>query len=1339
MATPSEKMLNALLGSVQRIEKIISQKTSDSKKAETSSVDPSIFSSGFGGMAKSLEKIESESRKTNDLLRELIEINSMRNKDILADISDGASKINKLVQSLPKFFSAIKNISKLPENSVDRLKNVLMLTAFIDPETGDPLVDQNQLDKAAKLMENIHSLAGGIIKYGLAMSAFLIISPLAIAGAAAFGLSLRLLDLAMGKHIDTERISESMGGLKDLGMAIALFGITMVGFSYVLPQIAKGALGFITVVAGLGVALWTLSKVLQWGSGGFRDTSPLKTLSHLGYSIAVFGVTMALMSYAAPQIFAGALVFTTVVATLGLTVFLLDKVLGNNKLFGGKDSAVKSSGPLSTLIKLGWSIAAFSASLVLVGLFVKPFALGAIAVTLAISAMGISLRLLGNASARRGTQNLQRLSISLGIFTLAMAGWVHLVQPKLTWEGLGMLGAAIGGMGLIATVLGLPAVDKSAKKGAANLILLGGALATFSIGLAIYAQLAAEKLSWDSLAMLGATIGTMALVGTILGIPAVFPLVLSGSIALIALGASLTAFSIGLGVYANTVAGKMTMTDLVILAGTVTAMGLIGSVVGIISPLVIAGSAALVVAGGALISISTGLSVFAKSNFTKENGENLNYALRSMMAGFLGYESLDDVGLSSLAKVPVQAGLVATMSASMLLASSALLPITKSLKIFKEANWQEGDSKILKEVIGSIIGAFTENLKDVDWVDLWFGLNSLNNVGNVLTGLAEGVGAFANLSFIEQEFDEKAGKLIPKRVVRLSSTDITNAGISIGNVINAMVEPVAKFGNEITSGIGSFIGIPLAINSLETLGSGLVNLATGVQDWSNMTVTSWGVQKDPKTGLNKLVPTGKTELKKPQLDSAKSNIGKVLLALTKPLSDFGKIFSSDSVLDFFGGLIDKTSVEKGIASMASLGTGLANMALGVSYWGNMKYAPMILGKNKETGLNELMPGKPIPLDIENAGKNIGSVLTALAKPLSDFGKIFSGGVISGLFGGVTGDDIITGIEQMGVISNNLAEMGKMVGSWNRFSFTEMEVKDGRLVPKKVHPLGSDAIEVARQNILKIIGILPEALGKYDSMVEGLGIDRKDIGGIISEMSTIQNTLGFLAKDIQDNWSGSEMVDSANNYKLWLYEVADPIIGQMADRYKHLGQSITLFDKHFSNFNKPVKSKEYHTFTDKLIQLSQHAKDFKLFADSFDRMADSMGKFSKNFSVMNADGLAAFSIWTDSLLQAIEVGKEGDAFGNFLDSADTAVNSAFKFGNKKLGFSDDNEVSQGDKKSVIDQTLAQNDSQQAREIRKLNSSIISLHNEISTLKAVMSGTLDVNIESVSSVAKFKIDE
>lgn len=1339
MATPSERSLNALLNSVQRIENFLidKNKKNSNEKTYDQKADPSIFSTSFMGIKKTIKSIETETKNTNDLLKELIEVNSLKNKEVSEDINEGAKNINRVTRSLPKFFKALEGLSKLPKTSTEKLKEILMITAFVDPDSGDPIVNQDQIDKASIMMENVHRLAGGVIKYGLAMSAFLVLSPLAIAGATAFGFSLRMLDLAMGKHADPERTEKSLSGLKQIGLAIGLFGLSMVAFSYVLPQIAKGALGFVMVITTMTLTLGLMSRALRWGAGGFKDTSPLNSLHKLGLGIAAFGLTMVLMSYAAPQIILGSGLFVTTVAALTLSLVLINRVLGSKLIMGKKKGvAPGGKGPLSTLMKLGFSIAAFSATMVLVGLFAKPFAQGALAVTLSVLALGVAIQPLGTKFAERGSRNLMKLSGALVVFTGAMALWTKLVQPDLTWESIAMLGATIGTISLIGTVLGVPPVDKFSKSGASTLILLGASLATFSAGLAIYTNFA-KDLEWSDLAKLGATIGTMALIGTVLGIPAVAPLVLVGSGVLIALGASLAAFSLGMSVYANTVAGKLTNQDLVILGGTIAAMGLIGSVIGVISPLVIAGAGALVVAGGALVTISTGLSIFANSQFKQQDSENLNNALRSVISGFLGYKSMDDIGLGALAKVPTQAALLGTMSAAMIVAAGALYPITKSLKVFKEANWRRGDSEILEEVIGSVITSFTKNLDDVNFIKLWAGLKALGNVGNVLTGLATGVGAFANLSFIEQEYDEEKGKLVPKREVRLKPPDITKAGESISNVINAMVDPVAKFGEEITSGIGSFIGIPMAINSLETLGTGLVNLAKGVQGWANMTVTTWGIQKDPKTGLNKLVPTGKTVLKSTDITNAQNNITSVLGAMAIPLSKFGEAFTTGN---FFSDLFDKTSVEKGIASMATLGTGLANMATGVSYWGKMMYAPMILGKNKETGLNELMPGKPIPLDISNAGKNIGKVLTALAEPLSNFGKVFSGGMIKGLFGGVTGDDIITGIEQMGIISNNLTELGKMVGNWNRFSYTEMEVKDGRLVPKKVHMLGRNAIVKAKNNILSMISVLPGSLGKYDKILESLGINREDVGSIIKEISEIQNTLGNLAVSIKDKWTSPELLEASNNYKLWLYDVADPILEKMSQRYQNLGKSITIFGKHFEDFNKPIKSKEYHTFTDKLISLSKHAKDFKIFTDSFERMAESMGKFSKNFSIMNADGIMAFSIWTDALIKATEVGNDSNAFDNFLDSADSTVNSAFKFGNKKLGFSDeDSNLNDADKRSVIDQTLQQQDSQQAKELRNLNSTIIGLRNEISTLKTIMSGTLDVNIENVNPTTKFKIDE
>ena len=184
--------------------------------------------------------------------------------------------------------------------------------------------------------------------------------------------------------------------------------------------------------------------------------------------------------------------------------------------------------------------------------------------------------------------------------------------------------------------------------------------------------------------MLGAVIGVMALIGGLIGIPVIFPAVLAGAFALIELGIALALFAVGLSIYANLAAPKLNKKNVGILMDVITSMAVIGTVVGIVSPLVLLGSAALIVAGVALITMTAGMAIFAASNFDKKDAKNMNTAITSLIAGVLGYEDVNDVGIGALAWVPMMAGLLVISSAALIVASLALLPISMALAIFKK-------------------------------------------------------------------------------------------------------------------------------------------------------------------------------------------------------------------------------------------------------------------------------------------------------------------------------------------------------------------------------------------------------------------------------------------------------------------------------------------------------------------------------------------------------------------------------------------------------------------------------------------------------------------------------
>lgn len=1056
-------------------------------------------------------------------------------------------------------------------------------------------------DKSGKItdtspLHGLISLGAAVAIFGVTMAAFSLATPLILKGSQGFmvavaGLALTIVAVGLAIQAGGKGLRDTspLHALKSLAVSIALFGLTMVAFSFATPLIVRGATGFMVVVAGLALTIVAVGLALQAGGKGLRDTSPLHTLKSMVFTVALAALVMVGISYVLPQVALGALGFTAAAAAIALSIFMIHKAIGNKeKLERPTKTKAGGTGALSTITKMAWAVGFFMIVMVGVGFFWQQAAKGSLVAIASISALGlVSMTILGNANVKRGAENLKQLSFSLAIFAGSMAVWTLLVQPKLTWEGIGMLAAVIVAVSGIATVLGIPKITNWVKNGTKNLILIGASLAIFAGGLAIYAQLAAPKLTWQNIAMLGAVIVTTSLIATVLGIPPIAGFALLGSVALIAIG-------------------------------------------------------------GALVVFSFGLSIFAKSNFQEKDGDSLNYALRKVMGGFLGKDDPNNLSLKDIVKIPIMIGYLGLSSIAMLGVSLSLLPITKALSIFKKVNWTDKDSDVLNLALTSVTKGFADALKNVNWKDLFFGINAMKNIGTSLTGVAEGIQAFANLTFNEYEYDKATGKMKLISKVKLTPADITQTGISIGTVISAITKPLAEFGEMIQGKEGAgFLGVnwgrmaamKMGITSLGTIGSGLVNLAQGVQDWANMTITEWGIQTDKETGLNVLVPMKKRPIRKDEIDKAIANISDMLSVLGSPLSTFGSFFAEEKT-SFFGFTykVENKGLKLGIQSLGNIGSGLVGIVEGIQRWAAMEYTPMTIGIDKQTGLNVLMPDKPKPITrgmIKLAIANISDVLTGLAFPLSQFGKLFS--VQKETWYGsaypISNEGLLTGIEQMGNIANNLSTMAGMIAAWARFEYTEMEVHrdaNGKTIlqPKKIATLGKKGIEQAVSNIKYMLSAVGEGIQSFSK--GQLASSTTLI--IFDELFKIAVPLAKWTIFINKYFGDDKSLKAGNNFKKFLQEMGDPVVDKMGQSYNKLANAIDRFGPSFTRFATPLRILMFNRFTNDIIRLARIATPFEKFAASFGLMAKGMDDFTKSFMKLSPTSIKTYTDFTSGLIK-----------------------------------------------------------------------------------------------------------
>ena len=1108
-------ILGEILSVNRKIESKISSGSGGNDNA-TTSVE-ALLSGISGNIVSELNEIKKETQKTNNILGTIGKNIEQLSNGGLNISNKGTENLSNIIKETAR---AVSRISKISEGKLEivstTIKNIIMVSLLRDPKTGNEYASERDVEKGEKTMNILQRISGGILKFGASMALFAVLAVPAAVGALLFATIVRGVMAILKPVAISEDTEQAINSLQKLGMGVALFGITMAAFSLVAPLIAKGALTFVMVVGVMGVSLLLLHGILKLGGrmGITGDTknsnTPLGSLYQLGIGIAAFGITMVLFGLVKEHVWAGMGVFT---AVLGIAAVA---IVGVHLLTNmGRDKTGKSNSPLGSLWKVGLGIAAFGVIMILMGIpKVKELIMsGAGVMAMTLAGLAGTLMLFGLKIVQRGTKSLIAATIALGGVVATLAVY-SLVANRLTWESIGMLGAVLVGLGGAMAAAGAGPVPGFIVSGSAAMVVAGAALITISGGLLIYSK-AAEKLTWDNIGMLGA--------------------------AVIGLGTSMAA----------------------------------------------AGAVSFLIAPGAAV---------------------------------------------------------------MLLAAAALYPITKSLEIFQRVGWKESDTENLKFAVGGVRQAFASGGVR-EWARAGFGALMASRMGKSLVGLAGGVESFANMSFTEFEYDEKTGEMKPVKVVKLTKDDIKGAAENIGMVLTTLITPLTEFGDMIVGSAksGNFFqrigfqksGVERGIKSFERLGGGIANLATGVQDWANMTVVEWGVVD------NQLVPVRKRPLK--------------------------------------------------------------------------------------TGPDG---------DIANATKNISSVISALIEPISEFGKIFEGKKGRGLFGfGKT--DIEKGLESFSLVSDSIASLATGVQNWVDLKFVTYKVKDGQLVPDDVNEIGETQLNKAGENLTKVLNTLVQPIVDWADTLNRS--ERKKLNRGMEYVEEISKSIDTLVKTVKTSTdevsklSESSNINDLNTFTDWFNRFTNIRFEPFSRGFRGFPKDIKNLYKGFQPFTKGDASEKFNLFTQNITSLAKTHSEFDKFVTSFDKMTNSMERFTTNFKGFMPEGITAFSMWTKTLGDAIEIGRsENDGMmDSFLNASNKTIDSAFQFGQNLLGRGED-ETSDTDRSTIIDETIRQ-ESKDDPKMELLIQTISNLQTEINGLKRIMSGEMQVYVTGVDTNASIKISD
>lgn len=1012
------------------------------------------------------------------------------------NISQEAAAVGGMAQSLAAFFKEYKKakmgdgeqVKKLLINLSDGIKEAAKSLEEVDSE---------------KLLNTIQTVMKGVAGFTLTMVLVGLAAPLFAVGILVFSLGVSAMNLIfkyLGK--DTSGTEAALNVLNMFGKGAALFTLTMVLISLVASQFAMGVIVFTLAVSAM---MWIFNKL---GQDTKNTESALEMLNKMSSGAALFALTMILVGLTAPLFAKGVIVFTLATGAMILAFSLL----GSTKV---KKSVTDS---LKLLFDLSIGAAMFALTMILIGLAYKPFAKGVMVFTLAVAGLMIVFRQLGGMKKgiKDSLQLLMSMSLDIALFALVMTliGLVaptfligvgsfvlglsaimtvlglagkfskeinkgvkvltEIVKPiamiSVVFVLLGLVsplfligvGSFVLGLAVLSTVLGLVGkFDKEIRKGIKVTGEMAKPIGIFS-GVLFLVGLVAEQVFFGSLAAAGAML-VLGLASYVLG--KFDKEIKKGVGALTALTPALILFSVGMFILAAAPDSPLNLAlKMAVVAGAIVVLGLAAYVLGqpAVFPFVLLGAAALVVLSAPLILFAGALFLLSLAKFTTESVVNLGLAI-----GVIGV---------SLAGMGFIAPLVLIGAAVMAVASVALLPLTASLAIFKSIGWQESDGESLKNALSSTIQAFAHALDGVGLTGMFKLLAAIPIVGmlgTALSSLALGIKAMATMTFTEMEWDEKAGKLVPKRQVRLTDTEIQQVGPNVAAILSALAKPLTTFGVWASQGSSDgFFGIggssgymEKGIEAAAKVGRIIGSLAKGVSDMANLNVVEWQVVN------GELKPASVRKLNPLDFLLAGINTGFILDTIAAPLVRFGESASKGE------GLFSSGYLLKGVEAAKGVGDIVASLAKGVSDMANLTVVEYVVKDGK------LVPSKVRKLrgtDFIKAGLNVGKILSALTKPLTDFGRDSDKG--SGLF---SGGYMEKGIKTISTMTDPIAKLAKMVSELAAGRAVINEVKDGKIVPVGTVSF-ADAVPKAADAVRSLLtgkDSLPSALVAFGKFYE----------------------------------------------------------------------------------------------------------------------------------------------------------------------------------------------------------------------------------------------------------------
>lgn len=493
----------------------------------------------------------------------------------------------------------------------------------------------------------------------------------------------------------------------------------------------------------------------------------------------------------------GLMFFSGGLALLGFTLVTFMEAITLNDILTFGAIMLVLRGAAEIVGKGSWDLAKVSVGIATLGLAVWGFTklvdskLGAEFlvsmgfVSLGVGMLGAMSKLLGGNT----TQNLIRGAV--GVAAIAGSVWI-LNKAVADFDDIDLVkaGKMVLVTGGLAVVWGLMGSSMSLiLQGSASAAAIGGSLWLLTKGIR---DMSTIDISLTRGLELAAIIVGAAGVLTLIGNPVTIAFTLAGAAGAAAIGAALWVLSKGMNAIASTnVTSEQANAFGSSLERTVDALMYLGNPITaglllIATPAALAVAASTVALSGAMFMIAN-TKVLSKSHY-----ENYGGAIESIV------DLYSDLGLWGLAKATAAAGVVTLISTATMLSAGAITSFTK-LSSSPDA---VGSAVLsLDNFITGVSESFKRNKDNFKYIGE--NVNKFMGMSSMVKEIAASVQSIANLEFYEKKIVN--GQVVVTDVRKFTPEDFANVGHSIGSILNALTDPLAKIASEKDSfSIGGF-------------------------------------------------------------------------------------------------------------------------------------------------------------------------------------------------------------------------------------------------------------------------------------------------------------------------------------------------------------------------------------------------------------------------------------------------------------------------------------------------------------------------------------------------------